>query len=60
MKNSSSICSNSLDRKMKLRGVTSFRNAFPIWAIPNGTFWRDVSWTFLNCAKIACAVSGRR
>jgi hypothetical protein len=28
MKNSSSICSNSLERKMKFRGVTSFRNAF--------------------------------
>ena len=60
MKNSSSICSNSRERKVKLRGVTSLRNALPIWQMPNGTFCRDESTTFLNCAKIACAVSGRR
>ena len=60
MKNSSSICSNSRERKVKLRGVTSLRNALPIWQMPNGTFCREVSSTFLNCAKIACAVSGRR
>jgi hypothetical protein len=28
--------------------------------MPNGTFCREESTTFLNCAKIACAVSGRR
>ena len=60
MKNSSSICSNSRERKVKLRGVTSLRNALPIWQMPNGTFCREESTTFLNCAKIACAVSGRR
>ena len=60
MKNSSSICSNSRERKVKLRGVTSLRNALPIWQTPNGTFCRDESTTFLNCAKMACAVSGRR
>ena len=38
MKNSSSICSNSRERKVKLRGVTSLRNALPIWQMPNGTF----------------------
>src|SRR3954471_15417628 len=58
MKNSSSICSNSRERNVKFRGLISFRNAFPIWQIPNGTFCRDTSNTFLNCAKIACAVSG--
>src|SRR2546426_1071133 len=40
-KNCISICSNSRVRKMKLPGVISFRNAFPICAIPNGIFWRD-------------------
>src|SRR5829696_1170695 len=58
MKNSSSICSNSRERKVKFRGLISFRNALPIWQIPNGTFWRETSSTFLNWAKIACAVSG--
>lgn len=37
-KYSTSICSNSLERKMKFLGVISFRNAFPTWAIPNGTW----------------------
>jgi len=60
MKNSSSICSNSRERKVKLRGVTSLRNALPTCAMPKGTFTRVLSTTFLNCAKIACAVSGRR
>ncbi len=32
-----SICSNSRVRKMKLRGVTSLRNALPTCAMPNGT-----------------------
>jgi len=36
MKYSISICSNSRERKMKLRGVISLRNDFPIWAIPTG------------------------
>ena len=35
-KNCISICSNSRVRKMKFPGVISFRNAFPICAIPNG------------------------
>ena len=60
MKNSSSICSNSRERKVKLRGLISLRNALPIWQMPNGTFCRDTSATFLNWAKMACAVSGRR
>jgi hypothetical protein len=38
MKYSISICSNSLDRKMKLRGVISFLKALPIWAIPKGIY----------------------
>ena len=36
-KNSSSICSNSLVRKVKLPGVISLRKDLPIWPIPNGT-----------------------
>ena len=32
MKNSSSICSNSRERKVKLRGLISLRKALPIWA----------------------------
>ncbi len=35
-KNCISICSNSRVRKMKFPGVISLRNAFPIWAMPNG------------------------
>jgi hypothetical protein len=60
MKYSISICSNSRLRKMKFRGVISFRKALPIWAIPNGIFIRDVVCTFLKLRKIPCAVSGRR
>ena len=60
MKYSISICSNSRERKMKLRGVISLRNALPIWAMPNGTLTRDVETTFLKLVKIPCAVSGRR
>ena len=60
MKYSTSICSNSRDRKIKFRGVISFRNAFPIWAIPKGIFCREVPNTFLKLIKIPCAVSGRR
>jgi len=60
MKNSSSICSNSRERKVKLRGVTSCETPCPFALMPNGTFCREVSSTFLNCAKMACAVSGRR
>ena len=37
MKYSISICSNSRERKMKLRGVISLRNALPICAMPKGT-----------------------
>jgi hypothetical protein len=59
-KNSSSICSNSRERKVKLRGLISLRNALPICAMPKGSFLRDTSSTFLNWTNIACAVSGRR
>ena len=45
---------------MKLRGLISLRNALPICAMPNGSFFRETSRTFLNWTKIACAVSGRR
>ena len=45
-KNCISICSNSRVRKMKLPGVISLRNAFPIWAMPNGSFWREACCTF--------------
>jgi hypothetical protein len=45
---------------MKLPGVISFRNAFPIWAIPNGGFLRLNCRTFLKLTKIPWAVSGRR
>jgi hypothetical protein len=55
-----SICSNSRIRKMKLPGVISFLNAFPIWAIPKGTFCRAVSWMFRKLTYIPCAVSGLR
>jgi hypothetical protein len=41
MKYSISICSNSLDLKMKLRGVISFLKALPIWAIPKGICNRE-------------------
>ena len=59
MKYCISICSNSRDRKMKLPGVISLRNALPICAIPNGSFFRVVCWTFSKSTKIDCAVSGR-
>ena len=42
VKNSNSICSNSLVLKMKLPGVISFLKDFPICPIPKGTFLRDV------------------
>jgi len=45
---------------MKLRGVISLRNAFPIWAMPNGSFRLVASSTCLKLTKIPCAVSGRR
>ena len=59
-KNSISICSNSRVRKMKLPGVISLRNDLPIWAIPNGGFFRANWSTFLKLMKMPCAVSGRR
>ena len=55
-----SICSNSRERKMKLRGVTSLRKLLPICATPNGTFTRIVSTMFLYFRKMPWAVSGRR
>ena len=57
-KNSSSICSNSRVRNVKLPGVISLRKDLPIWPIPNGIFLRDVLCTFLKLTKIPCAVSG--
>ena len=45
---------------MKLPGVISFRNALPIWAIPNGGFLRANCITFLKFTKMPWAVSGRR
>jgi len=60
MKYSISICSNSRTLKMKFRGAISFLNAFPTWAIPNGSFNLALSWTNLKFVKISCAVSGRR
>ena len=60
MKNSISICSNSRERKVKLRGVTSLRKALPICAMPKGTFTRVESQTFQKFVKMPCAVSGRR
>src|SRR6266480_2518510 len=39
-KYSSSICSNSRDRNVKLRGLISLRNALPICAMPDGNFLR--------------------
>src|SRR5438067_13710849 len=59
-KNSSSICSNSRERKVKLRGLISLRNDLPIWAMPNGTLIRVELVTLAKLAKIPCAVSGRR
>ena len=59
-KNSSSICSNSRTRKMKLPGVISLRKLLPIWPMPNGSFLRVVRWTLLKLTKMPCAVSGRR
>ena len=60
MKNSNSICSNSRLRNVKLRGVTSLRNAFPICAMPNGTRTRVLLMTLSKLAKMPCAVSGRK
>ena len=45
---------------MKLPGVISFRNALPIWAMPNGGFLREVVWTLRKFTKMPWAVSGRR
>ena len=59
-KNSSSICSNSRMRKMKLPGVISLRKDLPICATPNGIFLREVRWMFAKLTKMPCAVSGRR
>ena len=41
-KNSSSICSNSRMRKIKLPGVISLRKDLPIWPMPTGIFLRVV------------------
>ncbi len=44
---------------MKLPGVISFLNDFPICAMPNGIFLREVVATLSKLTKIPCAVSGR-
>ena len=59
-KNSISICSNSLVRKMKLPGVISLRNDLPTWAMPKGSLRREVCSTLRKLMKMPCAVSGRR
>src|SRR5512146_2978279 len=59
-KNSLSICSNSRERTVQLRGLISLRTDFPICATPNGTLMRVESTTFLKLAKMPCAVSGLR
>ena len=51
-KNSISICSNSRERKVKLRGVISLRKLLPICAIPKGTRTRVLSTTFLKLTKM--------
>ena len=45
---------------MKLPGVISLRNAFPICAMPKGSFRRIVWSTFEKLTNMPCAVSGRR
>ena len=59
-KNSSSICSNSRTRKMKLPGVISLRKDLPICAMPAGSFLRVERMTLAKLTKMPCAVSGRR
>ena len=44
---------------MKFFGVISLRNERPTCAIPNGTFWRLVSWMWAKSTNMPCAVSGR-
>ena len=51
-KNSSSICSNSLTLKIKLRGVISFLKALPIWAMPKGNDLEVESTIFLKFVNI--------
>jgi len=45
---------------VKLRGVISLRKLLPTCAMPNGTFSRVESSTFLKLTKMPWAVSGRR
>ena len=51
-KNSSSICSNSRVRKVKLPGVISFLKLLPIWQTPKGSLRRVVRWMFWKFTKI--------
>ena len=44
---------------MKLPGVISLRNDFPIWAMPKGSFFRMDCCTLSKFTKMPCAVSGR-
>src|SRR5678816_2067197 len=59
-KNSSSAWSNSRERNVKLRGVTSLRKLVPILTITEGIVTRVESTMFLNCKVLQCAVSGGR
>ena len=59
-KNSSSICSNSRVRKMKLPGVISLRKDLPTWPMPKGGFLRAALMTLAKLMKMPWAVSGRR
>ena len=40
--------------------MISLRNDFPICAMPNGIFLREVCCTIAKSTNIPCAVSGRR
>ena len=55
-----SICSNSRIRKTKLPGLISLRNDLPIWAMPKGSFLRELCCTFLKLTYEPWAVSGRK
>jgi len=59
-KNCISICSNSRILKMNCLATISFRKAFPVCAMPKGTFIRPLFCTFRKFTKIPWAVSGLR
>jgi hypothetical protein len=45
---------------MKFPGVISLRKLLPVWAMPNGGFFRDAFMTLRKLMKMPWAVSGRR